>query len=88
MASALDKAAVGGTVVVSGNAGGGGFEGASRIDRGVAGWYPNHGSADAVLIPEKELMDARGNDALRMTRWYPPASARPKTALSAPATGC
>jgi len=65
MASALDKAAVGGTVVVSGNAGGGGFEGASRIDRGVAGWYPNHGSADAVLIPEKELMDARGNDALR-----------------------
>lgn len=54
-----------GTVTVQGNAGGGGFEGASRIDRGVAGWYPSHGSADAALLPEKELMDARGNDALR-----------------------
>lgn len=41
------------------------FEGASRIDRSVALWAPPVQSADAEILPDKVLLDARTKDSLR-----------------------
>lgn len=46
-------------------ASGGGYEGAQRLSRSVGTWFPSQGSGDALLLPEKELMDGRSHDILR-----------------------
>lgn len=43
----------------------GGYDGASRIDRSMASWFPPLMSADASIIPDKPLMDARSRDLMR-----------------------
>jgi len=44
--------------------GGGAFEGANRFD-GLATWQPSIRSADAELLPDKPILDARVRDTLR-----------------------
>lgn len=44
---------------------GGGFEGADRFDSSVALWSPPLQSADADVLPDKEIGDARARDMLR-----------------------
>jgi hypothetical protein len=44
---------------------GGAFEGASRFDSQMAFWAPTLRSADADMIPDKPLADARARDMLR-----------------------
>ena len=41
---------------------GGAYEGAARFDKQIAGWYPPLQSADADILPDKELLDARSRD--------------------------
>lgn len=43
----------------------GGLDAASRIDRTMATWYPESLSADASIIPNKDLLDARSSDVYR-----------------------
>ena len=49
----------------SGPMAGGGFDGASRIDRSMASWYPSLSSADQLILSEKELLDARSEEMIR-----------------------
>lgn len=48
-------------VMIAGDA----YEAASRTNQEVARWQPSMGSADADIIPGKDLLDARGRDILR-----------------------
>lgn len=41
---------------------GGAYEGAARFDKQIAGWYPPLQSADADILPDKDLLDARSRD--------------------------
>lgn len=41
------------------------YEGASRTNQDLARWQPSMGSADADIIPGKEMLDARGRDIMR-----------------------
>ena len=41
---------------------GGAYDGAARFDKQIAGWYPPLQSADADMLPDKELLDARSRD--------------------------
>lgn len=41
---------------------GGAYDGAARFDKQIAGWYPPLQSADAEIMPDKELLDARSRD--------------------------
>ena len=43
----------------------GGYEGASRIDREMATWFPPIQSADGDILPDKMLVDSRVRDAIR-----------------------
>jgi lambda family phage portal protein len=43
----------------------GAFEGADRFDQGFALWGPSLASADADIIPDKPVIDARARDMLR-----------------------
>jgi len=56
-----------GTVQVNGTdqAMGGGLSGASKISREMALWMPDGRPADALINPNKELLDARGRDMAR-----------------------
>lgn len=44
---------------------GGAFEGAARFDRQIATWNPGIRSADADILPDKTLLDARARDLWR-----------------------
>jgi lambda family phage portal protein len=44
---------------------GGAYEGAARFDRQIASWNPALRSADADILPEKRLLDARARDLHR-----------------------
>lgn len=44
---------------------GGAFEGAARFDRQIASWNPALRSADADILPDKRLLDARARDLHR-----------------------
>lgn len=44
---------------------GGAFEGADRFSRELAMWQPDLRSADADMLPEKRMLDARTRDVLR-----------------------
>lgn len=44
---------------------GGGFDGASKVDRALASWYPDMSSADQIVLGEKDLLDARSADMIR-----------------------
>lgn len=41
---------------------GGAYDGAARFDKQIAGWYPPRQSADADILPDKDLLDARSRD--------------------------
>lgn len=41
---------------------GGAYDGAARFDKQIAGWYPPLQSADAEIMPDKGLLDARSRD--------------------------
>lgn len=43
----------------------GGYDGAARFDKQIAGWAPVIKSADAEILPDKELLDARSRDLQR-----------------------
>lgn len=40
----------------------GGYEGAAQFDKQIAGWSPGIQSADADLLPHKDILDARSRD--------------------------
>tara|TARA_Y100000593_G_scaffold83521_2_gene157518 strand:- start:20010 stop:21701 length:1692 start_codon:yes stop_codon:yes gene_type:complete len=40
----------------------GGFDGASRFEKQIAGWVPPLQSADLDMLPDKEMLDARARD--------------------------
>jgi lambda family phage portal protein len=44
---------------------GGAYDGANRFDRKVAGWVPPLQSADAEMMPDKGIIDARSRDLNR-----------------------
>lgn len=44
---------------------GGAYDGAARFDKQLASWSPPLQSADADILPDKELLDARTRDSLR-----------------------
>ncbi len=58
-ASEMVPAGAGGEMVM------GAFDGADRFDRSLALWQPSLASADADIIPDKEISDARARDMLR-----------------------
>jgi lambda family phage portal protein len=41
---------------------GGAYDGAARFDKQIAGWYPPLQSADADMLPDKDILDARSRD--------------------------
>jgi len=41
---------------------GGAHDAAARFDKQIAGWHPTRQSADADILPEKDLIDARSRD--------------------------
>ena len=65
-ASAADLPPAGVAAATGGGAvlGGGAFEGANRFDA-LATWQPSIRSADAELLPDKPILDARVRDTLR-----------------------
>lgn len=44
---------------------GGAYDGAARFDQQLASWSPPLQSADADILPDKELLDARARDSAR-----------------------
>lgn len=44
---------------------GGAYDGAARFDKQLASWSPPLQSADADILPDKELLDARSRDSAR-----------------------
>lgn len=40
----------------------GGYDGAARFDKQIAGWQPPLRSADAEVLPEKDILDSRARD--------------------------
>lgn len=44
---------------------GGAYDGAARFDQQLAGWAPPLQSADADILPDKDLLDARSRDSVR-----------------------
>jgi lambda family phage portal protein len=44
---------------------GGAFDGAARFERQIANWNPGIRSADAEILPDKSLLDARARDLTR-----------------------
>lgn len=44
---------------------GGAYDGAARFDKSLAAWNPPLQSADADLLPDKDLLDARSRDSAR-----------------------
>lgn len=44
---------------------GGAYDGAARFDKNISTWMPPLQSADADLLPDKELLDARSRDVAR-----------------------
>jgi len=50
---------------VGGEMAGGAFDGADRFDSALALWQPQLASADADIIPDKPISDARARDMLR-----------------------
>jgi len=55
-------ALVGTTPTVSASLGRGGYDGASRMEKQIAGWRPALQSADLDMLPDKELLDSRSRD--------------------------
>lgn len=53
---------VGSPQQVSASLGRGGYDGASRMEKQIAGWRPPLQSADLDMIPDKEMLDARSRD--------------------------
>lgn len=47
---------------VSASLGRGGYDGAARMEKQIAGWRPPLQSADLDMLPDKELLDARSRD--------------------------
>lgn len=45
--------------------GGGAYEAAARLSKEMASWIVRNGSADADLLPNKEILDARSKDIAR-----------------------
>lgn len=41
---------------------GGAYDGAARFDKQISSWHPTLQSADADLLPDKDLLDARSRD--------------------------
>lgn len=41
---------------------GGAYDGAARFEKQISGWYPPLQSADADILPDKDLLDARARD--------------------------
>ncbi len=44
---------------------GGAYDGASRFDKQISTWAPPLQSADADILPDKDLLDARSRDSMR-----------------------
>lgn len=53
---------VGAPQTVSAAVGRGGFDGASRMEKQIAGWQPPLQSADLDMLPDKDMLDARARD--------------------------
>ena len=51
--------------VVSASVGRGGYDGASRFEKQIAGWVPPLHSADLDILPDKEMLDTRTRDVVR-----------------------
>lgn len=47
---------------VSASLGRGGYDGASRMEKQIAGWRPPLQSADLDMLPDKEILDSRARD--------------------------
>lgn len=43
----------------------GAYDGSARFEKQIAGWAPPLQSADADILPDKEMLDARGRDMAR-----------------------
>jgi len=53
---------VGSPLPVSAALGRGGYDGAARMDKQIAGWRPALQSADLDMLPDKDTLDARARD--------------------------
>lgn len=67
--------------VDGGMAMGGAYEGASRFDMQLQGWQPALRSADADLIPDKTVLDARSRDMFRNDAYVQAGAAAHKDSI-------